>query len=247
VLRVGKPGDTFLDMRGWNKGFVWLNGRNLGRFWNIGPQQTLFAPGVWLKQGDNEVVVYDDGERVERPRVAGLAKPILDEVKIDTSRLHRKPGQQLDLAGVEPAHSAAFAPGPQAQDVRFARPIRGRYLCLETLSEQGGRPYAAVGELHVLGPDGKPVPRTEWKLLYADSEEIQDENGSAANVFDNQPTTHWHTRWSGDQPAHPHALVIDLGTEVEVSGIRYLPRQGSENGRIKDFRVYVSREAFRGL
>ena len=37
--------DTFLDTAGWNKGFVWLNGRPLGRMWNIGPQRTLYVPG----------------------------------------------------------------------------------------------------------------------------------------------------------------------------------------------------------
>ncbi len=52
-------GDTFLDMRGWGKGYVWVNGHNLGRYWRIGPQQSLFLPGAWIKRGKNEVVVLD--------------------------------------------------------------------------------------------------------------------------------------------------------------------------------------------
>src|SRR5213075_1584460 len=48
---MNKKGDTFLDMRGWKKGNVWVNGHNLGRFWSIGPQQTLFLPGAWMKEG----------------------------------------------------------------------------------------------------------------------------------------------------------------------------------------------------
>jgi beta-galactosidase len=52
-------GDTFLDMRGWGKGYVWVNGHNLGRYWGVGPQQSLFCPGVWLKFQDNEIVVLD--------------------------------------------------------------------------------------------------------------------------------------------------------------------------------------------
>ncbi len=52
-------GDTFLDMRGWGKGYVWVNGHNLGRYWRIGPQQSLFLPGPWLMKGKNEVVVLD--------------------------------------------------------------------------------------------------------------------------------------------------------------------------------------------
>ena len=46
-------------MRGWGKGVVWVNGRNLGRHWKVGPQRSLFCPGVWLKKGRNEVVVLD--------------------------------------------------------------------------------------------------------------------------------------------------------------------------------------------
>ena len=74
-FHVAKTGDTFLDMRGWGKGFVWVNGRNLGRYWKIGPQQTLFCPGVWLRKGNNEIVVLDleeDGKR----SVAGLTNPV---------------------------------------------------------------------------------------------------------------------------------------------------------------------------
>jgi beta-galactosidase GanA len=52
-------GDTYLDMSGWTKGVVWVNGRNLGRYWKIGPQKRLFCPAPFLKQGPNEIVVFD--------------------------------------------------------------------------------------------------------------------------------------------------------------------------------------------
>lgn len=52
-------GDTYIDMKGWKKGFVWINGHNLGRFWDVGPQERLFVPGVWLKSGRNEVTVFN--------------------------------------------------------------------------------------------------------------------------------------------------------------------------------------------
>jgi beta-galactosidase len=65
VFNLPSIGDTYLDMRGWGKGNVWVNGHNLGRYWRIGPQQSLFVPGVWLKKGKNEIVVLDleDGRR----------------------------------------------------------------------------------------------------------------------------------------------------------------------------------------
>lgn len=52
-------GDTFFDMRGWGIGAAWVNGNNLGRYWKVGPQQTLFVPAPWLKKGANEVIVLD--------------------------------------------------------------------------------------------------------------------------------------------------------------------------------------------
>lgn len=58
-FEVSSLGDTFLDMRGWGKGYVWVNGHNLGRYWRIGPQQCLFLPGTWLHEGTNQVVVLD--------------------------------------------------------------------------------------------------------------------------------------------------------------------------------------------
>jgi beta-galactosidase len=52
-------GDTYLDMSGWKKGVVWVNGRNLGRYWEIGPQMRLFCPAAFLKKGRNEIIVFD--------------------------------------------------------------------------------------------------------------------------------------------------------------------------------------------
>jgi beta-galactosidase len=51
--------DTFIDMTGYKKGVVWVNGHNLGRFWDIGPQTRLYCPASWLKTGANTVVVLD--------------------------------------------------------------------------------------------------------------------------------------------------------------------------------------------
>ena len=74
------PGDTFLDLRTWGKGVVWVNGHCLGRFWNIGPTQTMYLPGPWLKRGSNEVVVFDLLGPT-RAEMAGLKKPILDQLR----------------------------------------------------------------------------------------------------------------------------------------------------------------------
>jgi beta-galactosidase len=59
-------GDTFLDMHGWGKGLVWVNGHNLGRYWRIGPQQSLYLPAPWLKLGVNKIIVLDLEETADR-------------------------------------------------------------------------------------------------------------------------------------------------------------------------------------
>ena len=74
-------GDTFLDTRGWSKGAVWINGHPLGRFWNVGPQQTLYVPAPYLKVGKNDVIVFTLGGKTIRLR--SLRKPILDEMGTD--------------------------------------------------------------------------------------------------------------------------------------------------------------------
>ena len=60
------PADTFIDMSAYVKGIVWINGHNLGRYWDIGPQRRLYCPAPWLKRGRNEVLVFD--LQVNEPR-----------------------------------------------------------------------------------------------------------------------------------------------------------------------------------
>lgn len=56
---LSKLGDTFLNTEAFGKGQVYVNGHAIGRYWSIGPQQTLYLPGCWLKKGRNEVIVLD--------------------------------------------------------------------------------------------------------------------------------------------------------------------------------------------
>ncbi|KAK7812737.1 hypothetical protein U0070_012400 [Myodes glareolus] len=61
ALSVGiYPSDTFLKLEGWVKGVVFVNDQNLGRYWNIGPQETLYLPGVWLEKGLNKVIIFEE-------------------------------------------------------------------------------------------------------------------------------------------------------------------------------------------
>ncbi len=51
--------DTFIDLKGFTKGVVWVNGHNLGRYWNIGPQTRLYCPAPWMREGMNEIMIFD--------------------------------------------------------------------------------------------------------------------------------------------------------------------------------------------
>ena len=78
---LSKTGDTFLDMSQWGKGIVFVNGHNLGRYWNIGPQQTLYLPGCWLKKGNNKITVFEQLNTGEQKEIHGIKTPVLDELK----------------------------------------------------------------------------------------------------------------------------------------------------------------------
>jgi beta-galactosidase len=80
AMRVDVPADTFLDVRALGKGALWVNGRNAGRFWNIGPQRTLYVPGVWLHPGSNDVVVFDLFAHETQPSLRGLPNPVFEPV-----------------------------------------------------------------------------------------------------------------------------------------------------------------------
>jgi beta-galactosidase len=72
--------DTYLDMRNWGKGVVWVNGHNLGKYWRIGPQQTIYLPAEWLKAGTNTLEVLEL-LKPEQTKIITSEKPILNELQ----------------------------------------------------------------------------------------------------------------------------------------------------------------------
>ena len=89
TFNLKKTGDTFLNLETWGKGQVYVNGHAIGRFWKIGPQQTLYMPGCWLKKGENEIIVQDIVGPQETV-VEGLSKPIIDKLNVDAPNTHRR-------------------------------------------------------------------------------------------------------------------------------------------------------------
>ena len=232
-----KTGDTFLNMEAFGKGLVYVNGHAIGRYWSIGPQQTLYVPGCWLKKGKNEVIVLDIVGPKAAPVCFGQAEPEINKLNVTRPATHRKPGETLDTKSLPLAAEGSFAPGNGWQTVKLASPRKGRYVAIEGLNAHDGKQLAAIAELYVLDAGGKRLSREPWTVKYADSEDVSGGNYMADKVFDLQESTYWQT----DRRAkYPHVIVIDLGSEQTVTAVEYLPRaeQGAPAG-LKDYRVYV--------
>ena len=225
-FNASRQADTFLDMSSWG----------------LGPTQTMYLPGQWIRDGTNEVVVLDlTGPQAAR--ISGLKAPILDQLRPERD-LARPPSKiKPHLDGVAPVHEGEFAAGSATQDVRFAQAARGRQFCLESLDAHDGKQFAAIAEISLLNAKGETIDQSNWTIAYVSSEEASKEDGGALNAINGQVTDYWHSAWSGAglKPKHPHRLIIDLGKDVEVAGLRYTPRQGKDDvtGRIRHFRAYV--------
>ena len=234
-FNLSKVGDTFLNFETWGKGQVYVNGHAMGRIWSIGPQQTLYVPGCWLKKGKNEIIVLD----VVGPREAvvwGQAEPELNKLQLEKSNKHNNIGDKPDLNSQQPIASDQFKAGNGWQTIQFGKSAKGRYLAIECLSTQKDNDRVAIAELYLQGQDGKRLSREPWTTKYANSEE-ENGNHTGDKVFDLQESTYWQTEKSASAP---HLLVIDLGSEQTVKALEYLPRaeQGAP-GSIKDFKVYL--------
>lgn len=242
TFKLNKTADTFINMENFGKGLVWVNGHPMGRFWEIGPTQTLFMPGCWLKKGVNEIIVLDI-VGPQKASVEGLKEPILDQLRNIESATHRKEGQNLNLQGETAVKSGSFAAGNGWQEVKFDSPVSGRYVCLEAINSQDGKEYACIAEWYMLDSKGQRLSREPWTISYADSEDVTRGNRAADKIFDLQESTYWSTTKG---TAFPHSVIIDLGSEQTLSGFQYLPRmeQGAP-GSIKDFKIYVKKSQFK--
>ncbi len=240
-FKVKKVGDTFLNFETFGKGLVYINGHGLGRIWEIGPQQTLYCPGCWLKKGENEIIVFD----IIGPQEAkseGLAKPIIDKLQNAEPPIHRKDGENLNLTGETPVVVGQFKAGNGWQEVKFNAPQTGRYVCLEAINNHNSDEYACIAELYLLDAQGERLSREPWRISYADSEDIVTGNRAGDKIYDLQESTFWSTVKG---VKFPHQIIIDLGKVQTVTALQYLPRMESNvPGAIKDYKIYVKKDKF---
>lgn len=242
-FNLKKVGDTFINMEAFGKGQVYVNGHALGRFWQIGPQQTLYLPGCWLKKGKNEVIVLDVvGPKGEAGKPGSTVAPTafcqdhpeLDKLNLEKSNKHNEPGHRMDLNSETPVLKGEFKAGNGWQTIKLDKPVTGRYFAIQAESSQSGDSQIAIAEVYLQDAQGNRIDRNNWVAYYADSEKG---NSTLDKMFDLQESTYWQTEKSAN---FPHLGIVDMGKEVTISAFEYLPRaeQGAP-GSVKGFKLYV--------
>ena len=242
-FNLKKVGDTFINMEAFGKGQVYVNGHALGRFWQIGPQQTLYLPGCWLKKGKNEVIVLDVvGPKGEAGKLGSNVAPTafcqdhpeLDKLNLEKSNKHNEPGHRMDLNSETPVLKGEFKAGNGWQTIKLDKPETGRYFAIQAESSQSGDSQIAIAEVYLQDAQGNRIDRNNWVAYYADSEKG---NSTLDKMFDLQESTYWQTEKGAN---FPHLGIVDMGKEVTISAFEYLPRaeQGTP-GSVKGFKLYV--------
>ena len=232
-FNLKKTGDTFLNFEAFGKGQVYVNGHPMGRIWRIGPQQTLYIPGCWLKKGRNEVIVLDVVGPKTAPICFGQDHPELDKLNIEQTA----EDAQLDMNQFKQVGEGAFAAGNGWQTQKLLKAAKGRYLAIVCVDAHDGKDVASIAEIYLQGADGKRLSREPWTVKYVSSEDFENGNQTGDKVYDLQESTYWS---SAKGVKFPHVLVLDLGEEQTISAIEYLPRaeQGAP-GSVRNYKLYM--------
>ena len=239
TFTMDSVGDCFVDTRGWGKGAVWVNGHSLGKYWNIGPQQTLYLPAPWLKKGKNEIVVFAM-ENTGKRTIQGLTEPILDSLGEDPNAV-KAPKRDLSKQPILDAGDIILRGTMQAvedwQTFDLANTATLRHLGLQVMSSYDST-YSCLTEIELIGADGKPLKKDAWKVIYVDTEETVGNEGIAEYLFDGDLKTYWHSQWQGKAKPFPHHVIIDLGEISTVKAVRLRQRDPKMAGNVKDFVLY---------
>ncbi len=165
-----------------------------------------------------------------------------------TSSYKLKPKRwgDFNLTNESPIMTVTLKNEKTCQKVDFGKTVNECYFYFEAISSYDEeKPFTSMVELRLLGQNGQVLPVLDWKVVYADSEEILWVSHTTDKIFDNQESTFWHTDWHSNRPGFPHQVIIDLGTTMAIRGMNNLSRtDNSETGNIKNFGVYVKEQPF---
>ncbi|MCW1925141.1 Ig-like domain-containing protein [Luteolibacter arcticus] len=197
-----------------------INGVIQGHF-NLGPD------GRYMKPGDTDlsavhVRLANVGNGAAMPP---LAKNVVDQEAVDLLQEYLESLSEPD-----------FVLTPQSPVARYVR--------LTATSAVANGPWTAVGEFSILDGNGAQIPISEVSVHDFDSQEVVAEVSPATRAIDGNPATHWHTAYANNNvDPMPHHLTIDVGSIRSIGGFVYVPRQGSQNGRIANYQVHYSTDA----
>jgi beta-galactosidase len=88
-FNLADTGETYLDMRNWNFGVVWVNGHNLGRYWDVGADRGLYLPSVWQNQGENQITILELAGPPKSTAIQGATSMIVEPYKPFTPYPHK--------------------------------------------------------------------------------------------------------------------------------------------------------------
>lgn len=236
---VDTLGDTFLDMRNFCKGAVWINGHSIGRYWSIGPQQTLYVPAPWLRKGRNEIIVFEM-EPTSTRFLGSLAAPILEQKGEDRCLRSAPVRAQLGTPTLDAGDkilSGVMTQSNDWQNFTLERSATMRHLCIEFTSGWTDA-QASLCDVELLDETGAMIPRTAWSIYYVSSENTDQNKGVAENILDADASTLWMTSAPKEQ-GYKHRIIIDLGEIIRVGQVRLLGRAGAWiTAQGKDFNLY---------
>ena len=144
----------------------------------------------------------------------GSGKLLVCGSDLEQDAAHRPAARQLLQSLLDYISSKAFAPQEQVSN--------------EVLTEL------------FRDPETSGLARLGAKVLETDSEDAANGN-VAANAIDGDPETIWHTRWQPANAPMPHQITLDLGRELTLDALTYLPRQEMANGRIARAEIYCAK------
>ena len=133
-----------------------------------------------------------------------------------------------------------FPDSSSAQVVKLGSPVTARYFKFVALSEMYGRAWASVAELNVnIVQNLSGAASNKQSIISVDS----DADNSMKLAADGDIQTCWQTVLNGFYRApYPHEIQIGLAKEATIKGLKYTPRQDSEEGRIAAYEIYVSND-----
>src|SRR5262249_55269567 len=135
-------------------------------------------------------------------------------------------GQTATLTWTATNATACSAPWTASTTTTGSQSVKPTATTTYTMTCTGaGGTASARTMLSINTSVGSLILKQQFRVMSVDSQELVGENGAATNAIDGNPATFWHSEWFQQTAPLPHTLVLDLGSQYQIDGFRYLPRQ----------------------